>query len=87
MPQPSSITGYLDDLQGLIDTVDQHDRVFYAEDVAVAQEALEAIQQHVDELYTALRRLLDEGECSPMARYLAEQALNGAPSDERQSGL
>jgi hypothetical protein len=83
MPQPNLITGYLDDLQGFIDTVDQHDRVFYGEDVAVAQDALEAIQQHVDELYTAIRRLLDEGECSPMARYLAEQALTKDSSDER----
>jgi hypothetical protein len=75
MPQPSPITGYLDDLQGFIDTVDEHDRVFYGEDVAVAQEALEAVQQHVDALYTAIRRLLDEGEVTPMARYLAERAL------------
>jgi hypothetical protein len=76
MPQPSMITGYLDDLQGFIDTVDQHDRIAYGEDVAVAQEALDAIQQHVDELYTALRRLLDEGESTPMARYLAERVLS-----------
>ena len=83
MPHPTAITGYLDDLQGFIDTVDEHDRVFYGEDVAVAQEALEAIQQVVDELYTAIRRLLDEGECSPMARYLAERALAQETSDER----
>jgi hypothetical protein len=83
MPQPNAITGCLDDLQGFIDTVDEHDRVFYGEDVAVAQEALDAIQQHVDELYTAIRRLLDEGECSPMARYLAERALTKDVGDER----
>jgi len=75
MPQPTPITGELDDLQGFITTVDEHDRVFYGEDVAVAQEALEAIQQHVDELYAVIRRLLDEGEVTPMARYLAERAL------------
>ena len=39
MSQPS-ITGYLDDLQGFIDTIDQHDRIVYGEDVAVAQDAL-----------------------------------------------
>ena len=83
MPQSTAITGYLDDLQGFIDTVDEHDRVFYGENVAVAQDALEAIQQHVDELHTAIRRLLDEGECSPMARYLAERALTQETSDER----
>jgi hypothetical protein len=76
MPQPSPITGYLDDLQGFIDTVDELDRDgAHCEGVQIAQEALEAIQQHVDALYTAIRRLLDEGEVTPMARYLAERAL------------
>jgi hypothetical protein len=83
MPQPSMLTGYLDDLQGFIDTVDEHDRVFYGEDVAVAQQALEAIQQHVDGLHAVIRRLLDEGECSPMARHLAERALTKDVGDER----
>jgi hypothetical protein len=83
MPQPSAIIGYLDDLQGLIDTVHEHDHPYYCEDLHIAQEALDAVQQHVDALYTAIRRLLDEGECSPMARYLAEQVLNGALSGEQ----
>lgn len=50
MPQPSVLTGYQDNLQRFIDMVNWHHRVFYGEEVAIAQDALDALQQHEDAL-------------------------------------